>query len=181
MAHEGELRRIRKQPFITHPVGTARISSEYDSSDFVQSVSLLHDIVDQPGARERLPLSQVRLELGLDTVLAIASLSKTLKPMTIHEVRLDYLKQAREETDPLTQIVRSADKIHNLESAIDEIRLVQGAFWRHFKGGKNAYLRWPADVLQAIESSGTIPGHEILKRYEDTIQRFYEIAEDVAS
>jgi (p)ppGpp synthase/HD superfamily hydrolase len=181
MAHEGELRKIRKQPFITHPVGSARIASEYDSSNFVQIASLLHDVVDMPLARERLPLSEVRLEFGLDMVLAIASLSKTLKPMSDDAIKLDYLKTTQEEKDPLIQIVRSADKIHNLESAIEELQLVQGAFWRHFKGGRRAYLQWPADVLRAIEASGAIPDHEILRRYEDTMQRFYEISDDIAS
>jgi (p)ppGpp synthase/HD superfamily hydrolase len=181
MAHKGEIRRIRNEPFITHPVGVARIASQYDSSDFVQIVSLLHDITDQPGARDRLPIQQIREEFGFDTFVAIRSLSKTLKPVSDQEAKLEYLAMTRTETNPLIQLVRAADKIHNLESAIEEVRLVQNAFWRHFKGGRQEYLKWPADVLLAIQGSGALDGHPILARYDDTIHRFYNVADDVAS
>jgi (p)ppGpp synthase/HD superfamily hydrolase len=181
MAHEGELRRIRKEPFITHPVGVARIASEYDSSDFIQITSLLHDIIDHPIAHDRLPMADVREEFGFDVMVGIRSLSKTIRPVSLQEARLGYLLQTREETDPQIQLIRSADKIHNLESAIEEVQLVKKAFWRHFKGGKTAYLKWPSDVYDAIYDSGAISGHEILARYEETMQRFYETVKDVAS
>lgn len=180
MAHEGGLRKIRKEPFITHPVGTARIGSQYDKSDFVQILSLFHDIIDHPVARDRLPMADVREEFGFDVMVGIRSLSKTIKPVSLKEARLGYLLQSREETDPQIQLVRSADKIHNLESAIEEVQLVKKAFWRHFKGGKTAYLQWPSDVYDAIHDSGALSGHDILARYDETMRRFYETVEDVA-
>ena len=180
-AHEGEVRKIRQQPFISHPIGVARIASEYDPSDFTQSLSLLHDIVDQPLARERLPLPEIREQFGYEMVLAIGSLSKSLKAKTEEDAKLDYLLVSKMETDPQIQLVRAADKIHNLEQAIEELHLVQHGFWRHFKGGKEAYLRWPADVLGAIRASRAIDGHEILLRYETTIERFYAAADDQPS
>jgi (p)ppGpp synthase/HD superfamily hydrolase len=180
-AHAGEIRKIRQEPFLTHPIGVARIASEYDSSDFVQIVSLLHDITDQPLARERLPMAEVREKFGFDVMVAIRSLSKTLKQVSPQEARLGYLSITRTETDPQIQLVRSADKIHNLESAIEEVRLVQGAFWRHFNGGKEVYTKWPGDVLEAIEDSGALAGHEILVRYQETLRRFHDISDNVAS
>lgn len=181
VAHKGELRRVRGEPFVTHPIGVARIASEYDPSDFVQVTSLLHDVIDQPVARERVSVKEIREAFGMDVTLAVLSLSKTIKAVSVKEARLDYLVNTRTEIDPLVQLVRSADKIHNLESAIEELQLVQQAFWRHFKGGKTAYLKWPADVYDAIRDSGALQGHEILARYEDTIRRFRETADDIAS
>ena len=181
-AHEGEFRRIRGEPFITHPVGVARIASEYEPTDFIQAVSLLHDVRDQPLARERITLPELRQSFGFDISFAVVSLSKVLQPTwTDDEIKQQYIEMARQETEPEIQLIRAADKIHNLESAIEEVHLVQDAFWRYFKGGRDAYLRWPADVLRAIEESGALSGHEILARYEMTIQRFYQAAEDQAS
>lgn len=180
-AHAGELRRVRGEPFITHPVGVARIASEYDSTDFVQVASLLHDVIDQPGARERISLPEIRREFGAHVLLAVTNLSKTLRPISAQEAKLEYIAIARAETDPQIQLVRAADKIHNLESAIEELRLVQEAFWRHFKGGKAAYLKWPVDVYDAVQDSGVLNGHEILDRYEDTLQRFQEAVDELAS
>lgn len=182
MAHEGEFRRIRQQPFIIHPVGVACIASEYEPTDFVQAVSLLHDVRDQTIARERVSLKDLREQFGFDVSFAVVSLSKVVQPSwSDDDIKQQYLEVTRQETEPEIQLIRAADKIHNLESAIEELHLVQNAFWQHFKGGRSAYLQWPADVLMAIEHSGAIDGHEILRRYEATMHRFYEVADDQAS
>jgi (p)ppGpp synthase/HD superfamily hydrolase len=177
-AHIGQYRKIFGEPFLIHPIETTRIVSQYDRSDYAQALSLLHDIVDIPEARLRLPLSEVRQEFDLELVFGISSLSKTLKPMSIDDVRLDYLQVTREEMDPRIQVVRSGDKISNLRSATVELSIVKSAFWRHFKGGRELYMQWPTDVLSAIKSSGVIDGHPIIDEYEEVFESFCRIVHD---
>ena len=163
-------------------MGVARIASEYSPTDFVQAVSLLHDVRDQPLARQRVSLQELRQTFGFDISFGVVALSKVIKPSwSDEEIKEQYLEVTRQETEPDIQLIRSADKIHNLESAMEELILVKNAFWRHFKGGRSAYLQWPADVLHAVEESGAIDGHPILRRYEETLKRFYDIARDEAS
>ena len=172
--HAGEVRKIRGEPFVTHPLGVAAIISRYTDlpQEFCQSLSLVHDIIDHEVARERVPVSLLREKLGVDVALGVMSLSKSIKLTDDAARRQEYLVATRGEQDPLIQAVRSADKIHNVQMAIEELQLIGDAFWRHFKGGRRVYVAWPHEVLAEIKSSGALTGHSILDEYENVLEQF---------
>lgn len=176
LAYAGVVRKIRGEPFITHPLGVARIASEYDSSDFEQALCLLHDVIDVPEARARVSMVGVRRTFGADMLDGIHSLSKPAHHFGDHEARFLYLQSSKREKRAAIQIARLCDKLHNMEEAIVELDIVGNDFWQYFKGGRATYLRWPEDVMNAVEKSGAIPGHELFDRMEETLQRLHQAA-----
>lgn len=178
--HEGEVRKIRGEPFVTHPIGVAEIISQYTDlpQQYCQGLSLVHDIVDHKVARERVPVPLLREKLGNDVARGVMSLSKSIILTDDAAQRQEYLLSTRTEHDPLIQAVRSADKIHNVQMAIEELQLVGDAFWRHFKGGRRVYVAWPHEVLAEIKSTGSLTGHPILEQYEDVLEQFDDAIHD---
>lgn len=180
-AHDGEIRKIRGEPFLTHPLGVVAISSAYNRSDESQALGLMHDFSDSPFARERISLSEVREIFGLEMVLRIGSLSKSRKITDPEGQRKDYLEITKNEDDALVQETRAADKIHNLRMAGEELLFVDHSslFWSKFKGGREAYLQWPRDVLAALVGSKALDHHLILDEYADELETFYRTVAQV--
>ena len=178
MAHEGEERRILKQPFIVHPIGAARIASRYpdQSLEYVQALALVHDVFDSKIARERVNYSQLKEAVGSDVAYGVLSASKAQNSSDKAAQRADFLKTRLTENDPRIQRAVCADKMDNLQAASQELMVVGDDFWRHFDGGREVYMQWPIDVLEAIRASRALDGHRILEDYQLEITAFHEVA-----
>lgn len=181
LEHRDERRRILDQPFIVHPIGAARIATKYpdESLVFNQSLALLHDVFDSKATPKHASMASLKENFGFDIALGVASLSKSKKLASKQLQREDYLKMRRQEEDPRVQFVAAADKIDNLRAAGSELEVVGPEFWTHFNGGREVYVQWPQDVLDAIRVSHTIDAHQILDEYEAEIEAFQRIVERV--
>lgn len=181
MAHEGEERRILKQPFIVHPIGAARIVSRYPDQhiEYTQALALVHDVFDSKIARERVTYSQLKETLGSDVAYGVLSASKAHNLSDKAAQRADFLKTRLTENDQRIQRAVCADKMDNLQAASRELMIVGNDFWRHFDGGREVYMKWPIDVLNAIRASHSLDGHKVLDDYQAEIDSFYEVVANV--
>lgn len=104
--HEGQYRK-GGEPYITHPVAVAEIVREKGGDTDCVITALFHDLLEDTEATEE----EIERIGGSKVLLAVKLLTKA-KGADIAE----YDRRLR--TDPIAKLVKGADRLHNLRSAI---------------------------------------------------------------
>jgi GTP diphosphokinase / guanosine-3',5'-bis(diphosphate) 3'-diphosphatase len=114
-AHEGQLRRSG-EPFITHPVGVAKICVELRLDEETIAAALLHDVVEDTD----IDLQQIRAEFGAEIAALVDGVTKLTR------VQFQTREQAEAENyrkmvvamaeDVRVILIKLADRLHNLRT-----------------------------------------------------------------
>lgn len=105
--HKGQYRRCG-EPFISHPVAVAEILKNWGYPIDYRITALFHDLLEDTNATE-----DEILELSNENVLNAVKLLTKEK----NYVMKNYIDGIK--TDNMAKVVKAADRIHNLQSAID--------------------------------------------------------------
>jgi len=114
-AHEGQLRRSG-EPFITHPVGVAKICVELRLDEETIAAALLHDVVEDTD----IALDTIREEFGAEIAALVDGVTKLTR------VQFQTREQAEAENyrkmvvamaeDVRVILIKLADRLHNLRT-----------------------------------------------------------------
>ena len=152
-AHNGQLRKETKIPYLSHLLTVASIALEYGASQDEAIGALLHDAGEDAGGDER--IQEIRDTFG-DAVADIVqgcTDTVTLPKPPWQERKEKYIASVPHEPVSV-RFVSAADKLHNVRSIIRDYRALGDALWSRFKGGKAGSL-WYYRALVDAYRQGT--------------------------
>ena len=150
--HDGQYRKGRQVPFITHPMAVAALVGEDGGTEAEIMAALLHDCVEDGGGMAT--LEAIRTEFGdevADIVWGCSDSHEQPKPPW-RKRKQTFIESLRDATPSVKRVV-TADKIHNVR-ALRELLQEQGAdAWNAFKGGRDGTL-WYYDAIASSIGTG---------------------------
>ncbi|MBU2600803.1 MAG: HD domain-containing protein [Actinobacteria bacterium] len=149
-AHDGQLRKGTRIPYLSHPLAVAALVLEHGADEDEAIAALLHDVVEDGGGRDA--LDAIRAEFGdrvADIVLGcsdhVAEPGEVDRPKAEWRARKDAYLEHFLTADRSVLLVAAADKLHNARSIRDDYEVHGSLLWQRFTAG-------PADVLWYFRS-----------------------------
>lgn len=134
--HKGQSR-IGGKPYISHPMAVAQMLKEEGYGMDYQIAGLFHDLLEDTDVTEE------EIE-----VLGGAEVLDVVKRLTKEEgyVMADYI--ARIKASPMAFAVKTADRLHNLRSAIEADKKFRR---RYIAESREWYLDFSEEIVKAVE------------------------------
>ncbi len=183
-AHNGQARKGTNIPYIAHPMAVAALVLEYGGDENQAIAGLLHDTIEDGGARYA---QRINAEFG-STVLAIveACSDGTAEARAAHSDRkmdslarkATYLKnlQQHPQTAPVL-LVSACDKLHNARSILADLQQVGPQIFDRFNVSCEqtlAHYRALVDIFQTKQ----VPAADDLAR---AVKKMLHLVESGAS
>ncbi len=147
-AHDGQLRKGAGEiPYVTHPIHAGLMLARLGADVETIQAAILHDVVEDSAdwTNER-----VAREFGTRVAEIVAELTedKSGSWEERKQAAIDHVPHM----SPAAALVKAADKLHNLESLLAELRSAADpdAVWTKFKGGRTRTLEYSADLIEVL-------------------------------
>lgn len=158
-SHEGDVRKVTGEPYFTHSEKVADRVREMLPEDIdVYAMALLHDVLDVPGAQERVGGPDgLRLLLGERAVRwanGVEAMTKDRAISNSEERSAEMLRRCVETGDWRVWMVEIVDKwatVDDLPSEIEEYGYTHVE--SKFNGGFSQYAAWVRSVRDAIDEA----------------------------
>ena len=147
--HAGQMRKGSDTPYISHLLAVTAITLDHGATENEAIAALLHDAVEDQGGQET--LEEIRRQFGNQVAEIIAACSDTdeLPKPPWRERKEAFVERLR--TEPYSvRLVVAADKLHNVNDALRNYRILGDDLWRHFKGGRDGTLWYYQAVIGAL-------------------------------
>jgi (p)ppGpp synthase/HD superfamily hydrolase len=151
-AHDGQVRKGNEPvPYVSHPFHVALILARLGYDDAVVEAGLLHDVVEDC---EGWTIDRIEAEFGADVRGIVAELTEDKSRSWEVRKRDGIDRVAR--LSPAALAVKAADKLHNLESLLADLRAGpdHARVWARYKGGRERTLEMSSALVRALESRG---------------------------
>jgi (p)ppGpp synthase/HD superfamily hydrolase len=152
LLHNGQTRRAERDlPYITHLFSVAAILSEHggNNEDLIIS-GLLHDsIEDTPYSEDE--LEKEFGETVRKTVSSVTEAAFANKDRISWDDRKRMYLEKLEVADAPALMVSAADKIHNLQTMVDDYRKFGDLIWKNFRSSVDQQLWFFGAVLKILE------------------------------
>ncbi len=146
-AHSGQMRRaLEPTPYVVHPLHVALILARWGMDDDVLVAGLLHDVAeDAPDW----PLARIEAQFGHHVAKLVADLTEDKTKSWDERKRAGVDKVAH--MSPLAATIKAADKLHNLQSLVFELRAQPAdEVWSRFRGGRERTLAMSTELVEAL-------------------------------
>lgn len=149
--HAGQTRKGSDIPYIAHLIAVAGLVLDYGGGRDEAIAALLHDSIEDQGVAYPGGVPALRETIAADfgaRVLAIVNGctdAETMPKPPWLERKKQYLAHIPHAPDN-ERLVSCADKLHNARAIVADLRVVGGAVFERFKGGREGTL-WYYDAL----------------------------------
>ena len=135
--HREQIRKDTNIPYIAHLLAVTAIVLEHGGTDVQAAAALLHDVAEDHGGEAR--LREIRKKFGrkVERIVRACSDSLTSDPKR----KKSWKKRKRRYIEHLATapksalLVSCADKLHNAESIVADVRTDGPKVWERFNGG----------------------------------------------
>ncbi|MEE1039032.1 MAG: nitroreductase family protein [Eubacterium sp.] len=134
--HRGQKRK-EGIPYITHPLEVSRILKEWGYDEKYQLAGLFHDLLEDTDASEE----EIESIGGAEVLRAVKCLTKE-EGYNIE----DYVDRIKK--DPIAFVVKAADRLHNLKSAVYADEKFKR---RYIEESMQWYMDFHKDIADAVE------------------------------
>ena len=147
-AHDGQWRKGRQSvPYVTHPMHVAIMLARWGLDEHVIVAGLMHDTVEDCA---EWTVERVRDEFGSHVATIVDQLTED-KSLTWEERKrwaVDHVPRM----SPEAASVKAADKIHNLQCLLADLRAHPDheQVWAKFKGGRDRTLQMDRELVEAL-------------------------------
>lgn len=183
-AHDGQVRKGTSIPYIAHPMAVAALVLEYGGNEDQAIAGLLHDTIEDGGARYA---QRIENELGTAVLAMVEACSDgTAEARAVPSNRqadslarkAAYLRNLEQhpQTDPAL-LVSVCDKLHNVQSILADLYRTGPQIFDRFNVSREqtlAHYRALADIFQAKQ----VPAADDLAR---AVKKMICLAEPGAS
>jgi len=147
-AHQGQVRKgVDATPYVVHPLHVALILARWGVDDDVIVAGLLHDTVEDCPAWTA---ARVEHEFGAHVAGLVAQLTEDKSKSWDERKRfgIDHVPHM----SPQAATVKAADKLHNLQTLVSELRSNPDAtqVWARFRGGRERTLSMSSELVEAL-------------------------------
>lgn len=136
-AHEGQLRKGTKRPYIVHPVEVADIVSTMTTDEEVISAAVLHDTIEDCKDVTREILAQ-EFSKRVASIVAQESEDKSRTWMERKSATIEHLRTAPREV----QMVGLADKLSNMRDINRDYPVYGEELWNRFRMKDKKIIGW---------------------------------------
>ena len=168
--HGGQLRKKTQIPYIGHLLGVTAIAMEYGANETEAIAALLHDAVEDCGGIER--LREIEKKFGGEVGKIVAGCTdsfETPKPPW-RERKENYIAHLKT-ASASTRLVSAADKLHNTQAILHNLREEGDDVWHRFKAGKEGALWYYRSLVNAFREHGPNALVEELDRIVTQIEK----------
>jgi (p)ppGpp synthase/HD superfamily hydrolase len=170
--HAAQVRKGTAIPYASHLLSVAALALEAGATEDQAIAALLHDAVEDCGGRRQ--LEQIRRRFG-DAVAAIVSdcTDAEITPKPPWRERKEAYIAALERKPRDSLLVSLADKTHNAEAIVEDLRELGDALWSRFTGGREGSLWYYSALAAAFER--LVPGRGAA-RLSRAVRQMHELA-----
>ncbi len=154
--HQSQKRKISGVPYIVHPYSVAFLLAHYTDDEDVIIAGLLHDTLeDIPEYTEEM----LREEFGERACAIVKEVTEdfTQAEKEDHSIRGNNWRARKEKylanlsnDSKEALLVATADKIHNMRSALDEYRIHGDSVWEKFKRNADNLIWFYTEAAKVI-------------------------------
>jgi (p)ppGpp synthase/HD superfamily hydrolase len=183
--HAKQVRKSTGRLFYTHLDGTAGYVAVFGGDDDAVAAAYLHDTLEDHGEQYRFGgmeglKEQIRKLCGpkvLNIVEACTNQTTENHKAPWRERKAKYFQEMIPKMDSQSSLVSISDKIHNLQSNLDDFTKMGDEIWRLLKRTKEDILWYNEELLQAYMSLSfdKQPPKSALDSYADKIRKLRKI------
>ncbi|SFA86204.1 MULTISPECIES: HD domain-containing protein [unclassified Bacillus (in: firmicutes)] len=144
-SHEGQYRKDTTIPYITHPVAVGMMLMKAGYSEEIIAAGILHDTVEDT----TVTLNEIRELFGERIASIVEGCSEPDKSLSWEERKthtIEYLKNAPEEI----RVVACADKLHNIQSIINDYEQFGDKVWNRFNRGREQQEWYYTNIIESL-------------------------------
>ncbi len=174
--HRDQCRKGSSTPYVSHLLAVAALVMEDEGDEDQVIGALLHDAVEDQGGEPTLVM--IRRDFG-DRVADIVSACSDAAPAAgegkapWRQRKVAFLERlATTRADAL--IVVAADKLHNAEATLFDLRADGPEVWARFKTGMEGFLWYHTSALDALERR--VPRSRSVARLQRVLVEIAELA-----
>ncbi|HLS89179.1 MAG TPA: HD domain-containing protein [Sphingobacteriaceae bacterium] len=144
-AHQGQRRKGKDMPYITHPVSVALTLATAGCSEEVVIAGLLHDTLEDTEVRAE----HIEEEFGPQVLAIVKSCTE--------DKRLTWWERKRHTVDSLpreplaVKLVVAADKLQNVRELRADYAEIGDALWDRFRAGKEEQAWYYQSIVKALK------------------------------
>lgn len=136
-AHEGQVRKGTRRPYIVHPVEVANIVSTVTDDEEIISAALLHDTIEDCEGVTREVLQDL-FGTRVAEIVAAESEDKTKTWMERKSTTIEHIKTAQYEV----KLICFADKLSNLRDIDRDYQKLGEKLWERFRMKDKKTIGW---------------------------------------
>lgn len=166
--HDGQRRKVDKEPFIAHPYRVAMLLKDHDCQNDIVIAGLLHDVVEDTEGT----LKEINELFGSNVANLVETVTEQTENATWKERKKESIEKLSQGSIGAKLIV-CADKIDNLHSIIDNEVFYSSNMWHEFEGGK-ADQQWYYKSMYQSVTDGIDPDHlhPLMILYKSLLDQF---------
>lgn len=172
-AHRNQKRKGGDMPYISHLFSVMIILSEYTDDEDVIIAGLFHDLLEDTDTKEY-GETDIENDFGKKVLTIIQDVSENKNKYldiidekdTWKNRKIEYLKHLSEASEDAI-LVSSADKLHNLFTTIEEIKIVGEKAWGIFNSSKEEQIWFYKEFASILNTR--LPNHPLVKRVIDSV------------
>lgn len=170
--HRGQHRKGDPVPYVTHLLAVAALTGQAGGDEDEVIAALLHDAVEDQGGHPT--LREIRSRFGERVAEIVNGCTDAWeKPKPPWRERKESFLARLQEASASVVLVTCADKVHNAQCTVGELRRLGGRVWERFSAGPDEQLwlyRSLAGVLRARQAPEMLL--EELERLVDELEAF---------
>ena len=146
--HEGQHRKYPnvKVPYVAHVAGVVAVLARHGFDEEVQAAGALHDVIEDCNVS----FDTLAMWFGVRVATLVRDVSEEDKSKTWDERKRAAIERVPR-LSPQAATVKAADKLHNLQSLVFELRTQPPhAVWANFRGGREKTLAMSTELVEAL-------------------------------
>ncbi|HHU19548.1 MAG TPA: bifunctional (p)ppGpp synthetase/guanosine-3',5'-bis(diphosphate) 3'-pyrophosphohydrolase [Bacilli bacterium] len=168
--HDGQKRKVNKEPFIGHPYRVAMLLKEHDCNQDLVIAGLLHDVVEDTDGT----LDEIDALFGQNVTQLVSTVTEKEKSLpwdTRKQQSIDQIRQA-----PIdVKLIACADKIDNLGSMLDNEMVYGDAMWHAFERGKKDQQWYYQNMFDSVTAGiNRNQFHPLMDQFEFLLRQFLD-------
>ncbi len=159
LAHELHADQRRKgsgTPYLNHLLAVAALVGEYGGDEDQFIAAILHDAVEDQGGKPT--LKRIRTQFGPAVADLVWECSDShTEPRPPWQMRKDQHIAHVKTSSPELRLIIAADKLHNAQSILRDLRQHGPDVWKRFQGGRKGMLWYLESMMAALQQGWTHP------------------------
>lgn len=170
-AHNGQKRKGDNNPYIIHPIIVGMTLLDQGCSEAVVIAGILHDTVEDT----KITLEDIEDKFGHKIkriVKGVSEPDRTLPWRDRKRHTIEYIKKASVDE----RMVICADKLHNINSMIEQYLVKGDSLWEVFNGDKGEQIWYYRGLLDSLECHDDLPEKfKLLDDLSASIENFIQL------
>lgn len=175
--HHDQTRKGKQTPYVSHLLAVASLVAEHNGDEEQFMAALLHDAAEDQGGA--LTLEKIRQEFGDRVASLVDGCTDTVEnPKPPWRPRKEAYLAKLPAKSPEQKLVIAADKLHNAQCILRDLRSDGIGTLDRFNGGRDGTLWYHHAVAEALAQGWA---HPIVDELREVVQKIDELAQNEGS